>query len=319
MVNRLPPLEALRYFECAARHSSFTLAAQELCVSQSAVSQKIIQLEDLLNYKVFERKPRQLKLTANGELLFRSVFQSLNQIRDTISQLEPYSHTSELEVYCMPSFASRWLMPCINDFHEKYPNIELNLMAEFAEPNFSKEGVDVGICHGIGTSASLEHQLLFKDYIYPVASPDLLKKISLDTPDDLAKTILLHDSIPQAKLSTSWHRWLSDLNIQGVDPNNGYRFNQVDLIVQAAIDGQGVALGRHAIVAREIARGRLVPLFGHVVEDGGIYLICLKNLLENPQVAHFIDWMQQQAKLFENEFDINNIRQYKYSRHIDSN
>lgn len=316
MGTRLPPLEALRYFECAARHLNFTLAAQELCVSQSAVSQKIIHLEDSLNYKIFERKPRQLRLTANGDELFQSVHLALNQIRDTVNNLESRKQISRLEIYCMPSFASRWLMPCINDFHQNHLNIDLNLVAEFSEPNFHKEEVDVGICHGIGDQASMEQQLLFRDYIYPVASPELLKRVSLKTPEDLSKTILLHDSVPQAKLSTSWHRWLSELNIKGVDHNSGNRFNQADLIVQAAIDGQGVALGRHALVAREVANGRLVPLFGHIVEDGGVYLVCLKKLVERPQVGLFIDWIKQQSQLFEKQFNINNIMYQKSASSI---
>jgi len=314
--TRLPPLEALRYFECAARHLNFTLAAQELCVSQSAVSQKIIHLEDSLNYKIFERKPRQLRLTANRDELFQSVHLALNQIRDTVNNLESRKQISRLEIYCMPSFASRWLMPCINDFHQNHLNIDLNLVAEFSEPNFHKEEVDVGICHGIGDQASMEQQLLFRDYIYPVASPELLKRVSLKTPEDLSKTILLHDSVPQAKLSTSWHRWLSELNIKGVDHNSGNRFNQADLIVQAAIDGQGVALGRHALVAREVANGRLVPLFGHIVEDGGVYLVCLKKLVERPQVGLFIDWIKQQSQLFEKQFNINNIMYQKSASSI---
>lgn len=309
MGTRLPPLEALRYFECAARHLNFTLAAQELCISQSAVSQKIIQLEESLNYKIFERKPRHLRLTENGEKLFQSVNLALNQIRDTLNSIESRKKVRRLEIYCMPSFASRWLMPCINNFYQTHPNIDLNLVADFAEPNFHNEEVDIGICHGIGDHPSMKQQLLFRDYIYPVASPELLKRVSLNTPQDLSKTILLHDSIPQAKLSTSWHRWLSELNIKGVDHNSGNRFNQADLIVQAAIDGQGVALGRHALVAREVANGRLVPLFNHIVEDDGVYLVCLKKLIERPQVGHFIDWMRQQAEIFESQFNINKIIQ----------
>ncbi|MGB5446319.1 MAG: transcriptional regulator GcvA [Psychromonas sp.] len=309
MGTRLPPLEALRYFECAARHLNFTLAAQELCVSQSAVSQKIIQLEECLSYKIFERKPRQLRLTDNGEQLFHSVHLALNQIRDTVNTIESRKQIRRLEIYCMPSFASRWLMPCINDFHQNHPNIDLNLVANLSEPNFHNEEVDIGICHGIGDQPSMVQKLLFRDYIYPVASPELLKRVSLKTPEDLSKVTLLHDSLPQAKLSTSWHRWLSELNIKGVDHNSGNRFNQADLVVQAAIDGQGVALGRHALVAREVAKGRLVPIFNHVIEDDGVYLVCLKKLIERPQVGHFIDWMKQQAQIFESQFNINNIIQ----------
>ncbi|WP_413702468.1 LysR substrate-binding domain-containing protein [Psychromonas sp. KJ10-10] len=150
-----------------------------------------------------------------------------------MNDIESQKQIRQLEIYCMPSFASRWLMPCINNFHQVHPNIDINLVTHLHEPNFSNEDVDIGICHGIGDHPSMLQHLLFKDYIYPVASPELLERISLNTPEDLNKTILLHDSLPQAKLSTSWSRWLTDLKITGVDHNSGSRFNQADLLVQA--------------------------------------------------------------------------------------
>lgn len=311
MALRLPPLEALRYFEVAARHKSFTLAAKELCVSQSAVSQKVILLEDRLKFKLFERKPRQLLLTDNGEHLYKSVQLAMIEIRDALSDLETREHMSRLEVFCMPSFASRWLMPCLNSFYQEYSNINLHLVAKLAEPNFRNEEVDIGICHGIGDQPSMEQCLLFKDYIYPVASPETIESLSLKTPEDLSKATLLHDSIPQAKLSTSWQHWLSDQGVKNVDYNSGYSFNQADLIVQAAIDGQGVALGRHALVAREVANGSLVPLFGKAQEEDGVYIVCLKKLIERPQVENFFAWMKQQARLFEKKY---NVHQLVYQR-----
>ncbi|MDN2664842.1 transcriptional regulator GcvA [Psychromonas sp. 14N.309.X.WAT.B.A12] len=307
MGTRLPPLEALRYFECAARHLNFTAAAKELCVSQSAVSQKIILLEAHLQYKVFDRKPRQLHLTENGEELFKSVHQALNQIRDTVNHIESHKQVRQLEVYSMPAFASRWLMPCIHEFYDAHPNIDLNLAANFAEPIYRNEEVDIGICHGKCDQTDMQQELLFRDYIYPVASPELLKKITLNTPEDLNKTTLLHDSLPNAKFGTSWSRWLSELNIEGISCNSGYSFNQVDLIVQAALNGQGVALGRHALVAKEIENGRLVPLFGHSVEDGGIYVMYLKKLADRPQVSDFISWIKGQSVTFEQQFNVNKL------------
>ncbi len=307
MSIRLPPLESLRYFEAAARHLSFTLAAQELCVSQSAVSQKVIQLEERLGYKLFERRTRQLILTEAGASLYPVIHASLIEIRDALSEIESNSNMSKLTVYCMPSFASRWLMPRLHDFHIKHPNIDLHLVAELAEPNFHNEIVDIGICHGIGDQPAMEQQLLFWDYVYPVASPELLQQQSLQTPHDLADTVLIHDSLPQAKLSTSWQRWLVEHGVRDVDCSSGYRFNQADLIVRAAIDGRGVALGRHVLVAREVQRGRLVPLFNECERDDGVYVVCLKKLLNRPQVAAFFSWLQQQAREFEQELAVERI------------
>ena len=304
MSLRLPPLESLRYFEAAARHLSFTQAAQELCVSQSAVSQKVIQLEERLGYKLFERRTRQLLLTENGATLYPVVHAALIQIRDTLSEIESSSRMSKLTVYCMPSFASRWLMPRLHDFHIKHPNIDLHLVAELTEPNFHNEIVDIGICHGMGDQPAMEQRLLFRDYVYPVASPELLQQQPLNNPQDLTDTVLIHDSLPQAKLSTSWQRWLAERGVREVDCSSGYRFNQADLIVQAAIDGRGVALGRHVLVAREVQRGRLVPLFNDHERDDGVYLVCLKKLLDRPQVAAFFSWMQTQADQFTEEMGV---------------
>jgi LysR family glycine cleavage system transcriptional activator len=309
LITRLPSLEALRYFECAARHLNFTIAAEELCVSQSAVSQKITLLEEVLNYKVFERKP--LKLTINGEQLFQSVSFALNEMLQTINRLDCSAPKMRLELYCLPSFTSCWLMPRINEFYKTHPEIDLNLNVSLAVPNFQNKEVDIGICHRLSDHPTMKKELLFQDYIYPVASPELLKKHPLLTLDDLRGVTLLHDSIPQAKLSTSWHRWLSELNIKNIDANEGYKYNQLDLIVQAAIDGQGVALGRHSLVSAAIKSGRLVPLFGHVIEDEGVYLVHLKKLIERPEITFFKDWIKQQAKQYKKHHDITDIMQIR--------
>ncbi|WP_409421914.1 transcriptional regulator GcvA [Pseudaeromonas sp. ZJS20] len=304
MSIRLPPLESLRFFEAAARHLSFTLAAQELCVSQSAVSQKVIQLEERLGYKLFERRVRQLLLTEQGAKLYPVIHASLIEIRDSLSEIESQGQMSKLTVYCMPSFASSWLMPRLHDFHINHPNIDVYLVAELAEPNFHNEIIDIGICHGIGDQPAMEQQLLFWDYVYPVASPELLAQTPLPTPRALANTVLLHDSLPQAKLSTSWQRWLVEHGVRDVDCGSGYRFNQADLIVRAALDGRGVALGRHVLVAKEVERGRLVPLFDDFQRDDGVYVVCLKKLMHRPQVAAFFSWLQQQARQFESELEV---------------
>ncbi|MDO6462062.1 transcriptional regulator GcvA [Granulosicoccaceae sp. 1_MG-2023] len=298
MSIRLPPLESLRYFEAAARHLSFTLAAGELCVSQSAVSQKMIQLEARLGYKLFERRTRRLILTENGAALYPVVHAALSDIRDTLSEIASNSTMRKLTVYCLPSFASRWLMPRLEDFHNKHPDIDLHLVTELTEPNFHNEIVDIGICHGTGNQPAMEQRLLFRDYIYPVASPALLRAHPLHRPRDLSDTVLIHDSLPHAKLSTSWQRWLAARGVRDVDYSNGYSFNQVDLIVQAAIDGRGVALGRHVLVADEVQSGRLAPLFDDYEADDGVYLVCLKKLAERPQIAAFSAWVQAQADEF---------------------
>ena len=307
MAIQLQSLDSLRYFESVARHLSFTLASKELCLTQSAVSQKIIQLEARLGYPLFERKIRQINLTNSGEILYRSVHNSLSQIRSTLNELEISEPKSELDVYCMPSFANRWLMPKLNSFHESFPNININLIAENPEPDFSKEQIDIGIFHGLSNHQySMQQTMLTKDYIYPVASPDLVKKIKLDDLYDLKNTHLIHDSLPNDKLSSSWQEWLSERNvhIDEVDYNKGYKFNQADLIVRAAIDGQGVALTHHVLVAKEIDDGRLVRVFDDISPCEEVNIVCFKDLPNHPQIKSFYDWLLNQAKVFEEKHSI---------------
>lgn len=299
MLIRLPSLESLRYFEVAARHLSFTLAAEELCLSQSAVSQKVIQLEKQLGYQLFERRIRQLILTEQGEKLYPVVYASLIDIRDTLNDIESHEKMSKLTIYCVPSFAHLWLMPRLHDFHIKHPHIDLNLLVEATEPNFQNDVVDVGICHGVVNQAGIEQTLLFWDYIYPVASPEILAEQSLIDIRDLSNCVLLHDSLPKAKFSTSWQRWLVDRGIRNIDCSSGYRFNQVDLIVRAALDGRGVALGRHVLVANDVSQGKLVPLFNDYERAEGIYSIHLKKTSNRSHINTFLHWLHDQAAEFE--------------------
>lgn len=307
MSVRLPPLESLRYFEAAARHLSFTLAADELCVSQSAVSQNVIKLEERLGYKLFERRIRKLELTDQGATLYPVIHASLSEIKDSLNKLETSGEMRKLTIYCMPSFASTWLMPRLHDFQTRYPNIDVNLVAEAAEPNFHNEIIDIGICHGIGDQPAMEQQLLFWDYVYPVASPALLARCELNELADLSKAVLIHDSLPQAKLSTSWQRWFIERGIRNIDCGSGYRFNQADLIVRAAIDGRGVALGRHILVANEVKQGTLIPLFNEVEKDDGVYVVCLKKLVHRPQVEVFLNWLKEQAVEFQQTMPIEQL------------
>ena len=301
MSIRLPSLESLRYFEVAARHLSFTLAAEELCISQSAVSQKIIQLEKHLGYQLFERRIRQLTLTEQGEKLYPAVYASFIDIRDTLSEIKSQEQMTKLTIYCMPSFAHLWLMPRLHDFHIKHPHIDVHFLVEVAEPNFQNEVVDVGICHGVINQLGIEQDLLFWDYVYPVASPEMLAKQPITSISDLSNSVLLHDSLPKEKLSTSWQRWLIDRGVRNIDCSSGYRFNQADLIVRAALDGRGVALGRHALVANDVAQGKLIPLFNDYERDDGIYAIHLKKSSNRPQINIFLHWLREQAATFEQD------------------
>ncbi|MFT7491662.1 MAG: LysR family glycine cleavage system transcriptional activator [Pseudohongiellaceae bacterium] len=302
MPAKLQSLDSLRYFEAVARHLSFTLAAKELCLTQSAVSQKIIQLEARLGYALFERKIRQINLTSSGNVLFTSVRDALSQIKGTLDELDISEFTSGLNIYCMPSFANRWLMPRLNNFQESFPNININLLAENPAPDFMSEEINIGIFHGLSDNkASMHQSLLMGDYIYPVASPKLVKKIELKNLHDLNNTNLIHDSLPNAKLASSWQKWLFErgVNIDEVDYNKGYKYNQADLVIRAAIDSHGVALAHHVLVAKAIEEGRLVRVFDDISPCEAVHIVCFNDLLEHQPTRYFYDWILMQAKAFE--------------------
>jgi len=305
LATKLHSLDSLRYFESVARHLSFTLAAKELCLTQSAVSQKIIQLEVRLGYPLFERKIRQINLTSSGEVLYKSVRDALCNIRSTLDELSLSELTSGLNIYCMPAFANRWLMPRLNNFQQLFPNININLVAENPAPDFTKEQIDIGIFHGLSSNKASSYQSsLINDYIYPVASPELLKKVKLESLHDLSETNLIHDSLPNAKLASSWRKWLFErgVNIDEVDYNKGYKYNQADLIIRAAIDGHGIALAHHVLVAKAVDDGRLVRVFNDISPCESVNIVCFNDRLEHLPTKSFYDWILNEARVFEEKY-----------------
>ena len=303
---KLPPLEALRYFEVVARHLSFTQAADELCVSQSAVSQKILLLENRLGYKLFHRKPRQLTLSREGSELLRHVILAFDQLQQAMQHISDIQQIRSIDLYCMPSMASCWLMPYLQDLYVTCPEISLNLVVDTCEPNFRDDAIDVALCHGYGDMPSMLKQFLLHDYIYPVVSKSLFEKYDCDPERCLQQIPLLHDSLPQVKLATSWRQWAL-YHGKNIDTQAGHRYNRADLIMQAAIDGQGLALARHVLVARDVAAGKLVPLYPDSIQDQSVYLVCQKALLEKPHVHQFIELIVAKAKSFEQEYSVDKL------------
>lgn len=303
---KLPPLEALRYFEVVARHLSFTQAADELCVSQSAVSQKILLLEDRLGYKLFHRKPRQLTLSREGSELLRHVILAFDQLQQAMQHISDIQQIRVIDLYCMPSMASCWLIPYLQDLQTACPEISLNLVVDTCEPNFRDDAIDVALCHGYGDMPSMLKKFLLHDYIYPVISKTLFEKYDCDPERCLQQIPLLHDSLPQVKLATSWKQWALSQG-KNIDTQAGHRYNRADLILQAAIEGQGLALTRHVLVAREIAAGRLVLLYRDCIQDQSVYLVCQKSLLEKTHVSEFIEWIEAKARSFEQEYSIEKL------------
>lgn len=287
----LPSLEALRYFEAAARHLSFTRASQDLFLTQSAVSQKIQALEQHLGYPLFHRLPRGLRLTSRGERLYTGVAEALGLIGATLHQIGDEALAGTLKVRVMPSFATKWLLPRLAAFNQAFPDIQLQVDADLALPSFKGDEVDLAVTSVWTDDARLAQRHLFEDLIYPVASPALLERCALHDYRDLAGTTLLHDSMPHAAYSTNWDAFLSRQGRYDIDTRGGSAYSRADLVLQAACSGQGVALMRHSLCADDLRQGTLVRPFADVQYDGHVWLVCPHDHLERPRIKAFGDWL----------------------------
>jgi len=294
--NTLPPLEGLRYFEAAARQLNFTRAARDLCLTQSAVSQKIQSLEDYLGYPLFYRLPRGLRLTSNGERLYASVVQAFTILSDTLHQIGDETEEGALKLRIMPSFASKWLVPRLASFSQRYPRIDLQIDADLTMPDFKNDGVDLAVTPFWVDNRRLSQQHLFDDVIYPVASPSLCARHNLQDYQDLKHVQLLHDSMPQAAYSTNWDAFLAGLGYFELELTRGSSYSRADMVLQAACAGQGVALGRHSLCAADLADGVLCRPFADVVQDGRVWLTCPKEYLERPRVRAFASWLRDEVQ-----------------------
>ena len=195
----------------------------------------------------------------------------------------------------MPSFATRWLMPRLPDFSAVHPHIQFDLDASIIQADFRVDDVDIAVTCEWTDNARLLQLPLFDDISYPVASPSLLARQKLDDYTDLAKTQLLHDSMPHANYSTNWDRFFTRINRFDVSTRGGPSFSRADMVIQAACAGQGVALARHSLVAEEIAQGLLVRPFPDVMSEGTIYLVCPRQNAERTRIEAFITWIQKEV------------------------
>ncbi len=291
----LPSLEGLRYFEAAARHLSFTRASQDLFLTQSAVSQKIQALEQHLGYPLFHRLPRGLRLTSHGERLYAGVAEALSLIGATLHQIGDEALAGTLKVRVMPSFATKWLLPRLAAFNRAFPDIQLQVDANLAPPNFKGGEVDLAVTSIWTDDARLAQRHLFEDLIYPVASPALLARCPLHDYADLAGTTLLHDSMPHAAYSTNWDAFLSRQGRYDVDTRGGCGYSRADLVLQAACSGQGVALVRHSLCADDLRQGILCRPFADVLHDGQVWLVYPQDYVERPRVQAFAEWLQAEV------------------------
>jgi LysR family glycine cleavage system transcriptional activator len=296
MARRLPPLNGLRAFEAAARHLSFTKAAGELHVTQAAVSHQIKALEEVLGLQLFRRFNRRLMLTDVGQEYLPALSEAFDRIDAATRRLRAAEATGPLKVSVANSLAAKWLLPRLPDFHARHPEIDIQISALDRLVDFASEDVDMGLRYGRGGYAGLRVDPLMQDRVYPVCSPKLLEgPRPLRAPADLRHHTLLHDDVAPIE-APDWRAWLAAAGVTGVDPERGPSYSHSSLVLQAAIDGQGVALGRSSLVALDLEAGRLVRPFGPDMPSGyACYVVSPKTTADQPKIKAFREWLLEQA------------------------
>ncbi|MDO6527816.1 transcriptional regulator GcvA [Motilimonas sp. 1_MG-2023] len=300
MFNRLPPLNALKTFESAARHLSFTRAANELFVTQAAVSHQIKALETHLGLKLFQRRNRALRLTEEGQSYFLDLKEIFLSLGNATEKLLARTATGSLTVSLQPSFAIQWLVPRLVKFSEQHPEIDVRIKAVDEDEGSLREGVDLAIYYGRGHWPNLRCHKLHAEYLLPLCSPALLQgKKKLETLADLSQHTLLHDSSRK-----EWKTWMKQVGVNFPNVNQGPIFSHSSMVLQAAIHGQGIALGHNVLAKPELDAGRLVCPFSEVlVSKKCHYLVCEESQAELGKVAAFRDWMINLVEQEEKELD----------------
>jgi len=299
--RRLPPLNALRAFEAAARHLNFSRAADELAVTPGAVSQQIQNLEDYVGAALFKRTPKGLLLTDAAQTALPALREAFDRLAEAASLLTAAVDGRRLTVSVAPSFAAKWLVPRLGLFEAAHPQVDVWLSADMEVVDFALGEIDLAIRYGAGRYPGLEVVKLMSETVIAVASPELLEANPINTPGDLAQHILLHDGSPDADDSCpDWSMWLAARGIKGVDGTRGPRFNQSSLVIEAAAGGRGVALAKRALAQADLDAGRLVaPLQDATAVDFAYFVVHPKAKGRLPQVKAFVSWIAAQAAAHE--------------------
>lgn len=298
-MKSLPPLNALKVFEAAARHMSFTKAAEELHVTPGAVSQQIKTLEDFIGGRLFRRTKRALLLTDAAQASLPILREAFDKLDEAARILTARGDSRRLTVSVAPSLAAKWLVPRLDRFQEKNPDIEVWISADMEVVDFAVDDVDLAIRYGAGTYPGLEVELLMEESILPVCSPRLLQGDNpLRTPSDLAFHPLLHDGSPDTEehFSSNWAMWLKAAGVTGVDAKRGATFNQSSLAIEAAVAGKGVALAKSTIALADLEAGRLVAPFDLSTPSSFSYfLVHPASKARNNAVKAFKKWLREEA------------------------
>ena len=297
MARPLPPLNPLRAFEVAARHSSFTKAADELFVTPSAVSHQVKTLEEHLGMALFIREAKALTLTAAGRAYLPAVQEAFRVLTDATRQLSA-ELAQVLRVDIPPTFAVKWLIPRLDRFVKAHPEIDIRVSTNSSPPDFARDTYDVAIRFGSGYYPDLHSEMCLAVNVFPVCSPGLLQcEHPLREPADLKHQTLLHDASTYSNGSNPhWSAWLKHAGARDVDASRGLSFTPSHLVIDAAIDGLGVALAKDSWVEQDLRAGRLVRPFGVALPvESAYYMVFPKHRAGDVRIATFVDWVRSEG------------------------
>lgn len=296
-LRQLTCLAPLQGFEAAARHHSFTLAANELCLTQSAVSRQIQSLEEQLGVTLFLRNHRQLELTAAGETLLTGVREVLRQMSATVAALH---HTARQPVTVTTTIgiAAMWLVPRLSRFLAEHPEVDVRISANNRLADMERDGIDLAMRYMPQTPEPTGGQFLFSEDVFPVGAPAILGDLAVRPvqPEDIAKLTLLNYDDPSADAWLIWSTWLQKLNLGDAKPKAVLHFNHYDQLIAAAVAGQGVAIGRSVLITDQLADGRLIPLASPYRHTSlRAYYLLEAGRDARPEVKLVADWLRAEA------------------------
>ena len=304
--SRLPPLNALRAFEAAARLESFSKAADELAVTPGAISQQIRSLEEHIGTPLFVRQGRTLDLTEAGRSAAHITTEAFETLERAVAAMRQPLQRRALTVSVAPSFAGKWLAPRLHRFQDLHPGIEVWISAASERVDLAAGAADLAIRYGPGGDLTVNEQHLLDEEVLPVCSPDLLRHASIRRPADLIGQTLLHDSSPESAVDgADWRDWLKSRRVRGVDDAGGVRFNQSALVIDAAVAGRGVALAKRSLAQNDLTSGRLVTLFadGASATPSAYHIVTARNRPLSADAETFIAWLKNEVRHHEAAVD----------------
>ncbi len=294
MEPRLPPMQALRAFEAAASAGSLTKAAEALHLTHGAISHQIKALEADLGVRLVERAGRGIRLTDEGERFAIRVRTAFAELAAAVREMTEHANPRQLRVSVIPSFAARWLLPRMGRFLAAHPDIDLDVRANLALADFHREDTDVAIRYGFGDWPGLISEHLFDEIVFPVCSPRYAKGKLPARPEDLARHTLLRPD--PASVSDLWKPWFELAGLDWPEPTRGPMFNDSSHMLQAAAEGQGIALARSSLIGNDLYNGLLVRLFDVVLPAPRKYfLVYPPRLVDAPKITAFRQWLRDEV------------------------